>query len=120
MFPRPLRLTDPKLFALLFRQGLWQRGRNFSVRYAPARGSQGLITFVISKKVTKRATERNRNKRRLRTAFHNLMTDDRYKEVFKKYHVLVIVHRSIENTPYPEIAQEAESIVAGLGTKASA
>ncbi len=117
MFPRQSRLTDPKLFALMTRAGTWQKGRYMSLRFLPVRGGTGKISFVISKKISKLATVRNRSKRRARAIFQNLLSQPDLSLVLHSFHLLVIIHRPLTTVSQNELAQEIESLLRSLHRK---
>lgn len=117
MFPRQARLTDPKLFALMTRVGTWQKGRYMSLRFLPVRGGTGKISFVISKKISKLATVRNRSKRRARAIFQNLLNRADFSPVIQKFHLLVIIHRPLITVSQNELTQEIEGLLRSLHRK---
>ncbi len=70
MLPQRLRLQNRNHFAAIYSQGRSCRGVWLSLRYLAARDRETLqMTVVVSRKVAKRAVQRNRIKRRLRAAF---------------------------------------------------
>ena len=115
MFARPQRLTEKKVFQIIFRQGTWVRGRSFSIRYIPSQGA-GQIAFVVSKKIAKDATVRNRIKRRLRASFKSLLNTPEYSELLVRNRLLVIVHRVLDLTPL-QLTQEVTQLLEDLKTK---
>lgn len=115
MFARPQRLTEKKVFQIIFRQGVWVRGRSFSIRYIPAQGA-GQIAFVVSKKISKDATVRNRIKRRLRATFRQLFTSSDYNELLTRNHILVIVHRVLDATP-EQLTKEVTQLLDDLKSR---
>lgn len=117
MFPRQARLTDPKLFALMIRAGTWQKGRYMSLRFLPVRGGTGKISFVISKKTSKFATVRNRSKRRTRAIFQDLFRRADFSIVPQKFHLLVVIHRSLAEVAQGELSQEIEGLLRSLARK---
>ena len=116
MFPRRQRLTNPKLFALMTRSGSWQKGRLMSARFLLTRGNSGQISFVISKKVSKLATTRNRSKRRARAVWRSLLEGD-YKNVAQSSHLLIVIHRSLVDVTPKEIYVEAEGLLRQLSRR---
>jgi ribonuclease P protein component len=66
MLKRSQRITDNKDFQRIYRRGRYFTSAFFNLNYAPSLFDQTRIGLVVSKKVTKKATERNLLKRRLR------------------------------------------------------
>ena len=75
-----------------------------------------LATFVISKKVSKLATTRNRSKRRARAVWRSLLEGD-YKNVAQSSHLLIVIHRSLVNVTPKEIYVEAEGLLRQLSRR---
>lgn len=104
MLPRRLRLTEKRTFDRIFRRGRTARGRFFGVRFLPA-GHGGRVTFVVTKKVAKLATERNRTKRRARAAFGALIGSR-----LPVNDMVIVVYRSLAKVSYATVAQDAAAI----------
>lgn len=69
MLPQQLRLQNRTHFAAIYSNGRSCRGAWLSLRYLAVNdGSSLRMTVVVSRKVAKRAVQRNRIKRRLRAA----------------------------------------------------
>lgn len=68
MLPRPLRLSAQRDFARVFRKGVSVSTPFFYVRLLPSPLSNLRVGVVVSNKISKKATIRNRIKRRLRAA----------------------------------------------------
>jgi ribonuclease P protein component len=66
MLPAPHRLTGERRFAQLAGKGRPVHGQYLSIKYATGGGPVTRIGIVISKKVSKKAVERNRLRRQLR------------------------------------------------------
>ncbi len=113
MLPRDSRLREKKLFDRVFKRGTWARGRYFSIVFlaSPERGKVG---FIITKKISKSAVERNRIKRRIRTALLEVMTSPTWARLFANYYMVVVIHRSAEELPFPDLIKEVESVVAKI------
>ncbi len=74
MLPQRLRLQNRAHFAAIYSQGRSRRGTWLSLRYLAASDDMTLrLTVVVSRKVAKRAVQRNRIKRRLRAAFKHYL-----------------------------------------------
>jgi ribonuclease P protein component len=66
MLKRIYRITKDKEFQAIYRRGRFQSTALFSINYLPAKRDLSRIGIVVSKKITKKATERNLIKRRVR------------------------------------------------------
>src|SRR6186997_2808638 len=94
MFARDQRLTNKRVFERIFQRGQWVKGSDFSLRILPAHPG-GQIAFIVSKKVTKSAQERNRIKRQLRAGFRQALATPRFSNQFRQWYILVVVHRML-------------------------
>ena len=68
MLPRPLRLSNQRDFARVFRKGISVSTPYFFVRLLPSSLGNSRIGVVVSNKISKKATVRNLIKRRLRAS----------------------------------------------------
>lgn len=68
-FPRDRRLLSPPEFSRVFRTGRRLGDRYFTLVYAPGPGPAARLGLAVSRKVSRRAVERNRIKRLVREAF---------------------------------------------------
>jgi ribonuclease P protein component len=105
MFPRAQRLTDNRVFTTLFKRGAWVRGNNFSIVFSQT-PQTGKIGFVITKKVTKSAVERNRIKRRLRAAFLEVLAQSEFVNVLGVKNLVVVIYKSSEHLSFSDLKNE--------------
>lgn len=93
--PPAARLRRAADFAAL-RQGTgrWQ-GRHFALRWRVTPGEQARLGLAVSRKVSKRAVERNRIKRSIRESFRA------ERDALPVLDVLVIAHASAANVANP-------------------
>lgn len=68
-FPRSQRLLSPTEFGRVFRTGRRHGDRYFSFVFAPGQGPAARLGLAISRKVSRRAVQRNRIKRLVRECF---------------------------------------------------
>jgi ribonuclease P protein component len=102
--PREARLRRAADFAAM-RQGSGRLGgRCFSVRYRPNGLEHARLGLAISKRVSKRAVERNRIKRLLRESFR------RVRGQLPPLDLLVMARESAAGLPGPELLAEIEAL----------
>jgi ribonuclease P protein component len=71
------RLSGPKAFARVFKEGRRREGRYVQIVAATASASNyGRVGMVVSRKALSRAVDRNRFKRKMREALRVLRADD--------------------------------------------
>lgn len=66
MLKKIYRITKDKEFQAIYRRGRFQSTALFSINYLPSKKNVSRIGIVVSKKITKKAVERNQIKRRVR------------------------------------------------------
>lgn len=66
MLARPHRLTRARDIRQVLRSGRSRRGKTLLVRFVPHTGATARFAVVVSTKVSKKATVRNRLKRQIR------------------------------------------------------
>jgi ribonuclease P protein component len=108
MFPRSQRLTEERLFGLLFKRGKRSKGRDFSIVFFPANKS-GKIGFIVTKKVAKSAVDRNRLKRRLRSAFKAVLATEPMQQLLPRYNIAVVIHRNVSQVPFDALLKQVYS-----------
>lgn len=70
--PRAERLTDPRAYERVFAKATRSRDSYFTVLARPGEGPQARLGLAVSRRVDKRAVQRNRVKRLIRESFrHN-------------------------------------------------
>jgi ribonuclease P protein component len=105
MFAREQRLTEKKLFDLIFRRGTWVRGQTFSLVFHST-PQPGKIGFIITKKIAKSSVVRNQIKRRIRAAFEQVIQQSEFAPLLKKYSLVVLINRSSENQPFDKLTSD--------------
>ncbi len=96
----------------VLRKGGSVRGTTFSLKYMPSSAPDYQFAIIVSKKVAKRAHERNRIRRRLYAALRTIEPDI----PAGMRGVLVVYDGSVKSQPYHALAQEVRRLI----TKASA
>lgn len=104
MLPKQNRLKKKKSFDEVFKKGKILRAPDFFLKYLEKEAAEARIGFVVSKKVSKRAVQRNKAKRRLREAFRSPI-----KLLSQGIDVVVVANPSIKSRTLREIAEEVVS-----------
>lgn len=111
--PREARLRRPGEFAALRTSSGRAGGRCFHLRYRSNELGHARLGLAISKRVSKRAVERNRIKRLLRESFrrirHQLPTID----------LMVMAREQAAGVPGPQLLAELDGLWKKLLTNAS-
>jgi ribonuclease P protein component len=94
--PPAARLRRASDFAALRQAARWQ-GRHFLLRWRTGQEGNARLGLAVSRKVSKRAVERNRIKRVVRESFRT------ERERLPALDILVIAHTSAVGTPNPEL-----------------
>lgn len=102
------RLTGQGAFEAVFRSGRRVEGLYLQLVVAPAAASGGRLGYVIGRKVSTRAVDRNRIRRKLREVERSLRT------VLARYDVIVRVKRARTRAEQDAAAQEAACLLARL------
>ena len=109
MFAKAERLTNKKLYDILFKRGQWHRGKWFSLITLPIRpGEHGKIGFIVTKKTLRAATQRNRAKRQVRHAFRIVFQTSKYNTLSKSHNIIVLLHRAVDDLSFPDLKAEIE------------
>ncbi|MDD3386669.1 MAG: ribonuclease P protein component [Candidatus Pacebacteria bacterium] len=106
MLPKENRLKKKKEFETVFKNGKTVRSKNIISKYFKSEDNKTKIGFIVSKKVSKKAVERNKIKRRLRASVRE------NKEMIKDgMNIIIIALPSIKEVPYSEINNDIKSIL---------
>ena len=101
MLPRKHRLTKEKDFNKTFKSGKSCFSKILGVKSLPNNLVYCRFGFVVSNKVSKKATQRNKIKRQLRDITHQEL-----KNIKTGYDVLILALAPIIETDYPTIKKE--------------
>jgi len=104
MLPKENRLKKKKEFEAVFKGGRHIKSQNFFIKYLANGTDKARIGFVVSKKVSKRAVDRNKAKRRMREAFRDI--DGRLKDGIS---IIVVAYPSLKDVKFKEALAEIES-----------
>ena len=98
MLPKINRLTKKKDFDVVFKDGEGMKNGFLAFKILKNNLKESRFGFIVSKKVSSKATIRNKVKRRLRDAVHTLL-----KEVKKPADVVIVSLPGIEEKDFLEI-----------------
>lgn len=106
MLPKKIRLHKSHEIIRIVHRGRFLRNAHFVIKYN--RGAMGVsrIAFIVSNKISKKATIRNRIRRQLRSIFFLLQKG--FKE---KYDMVIIVRPPIIKATYQEMKNEIEALL---------
>ena len=99
------RLSGPAAFASIFRLRSRLEGRYVQVVSMPAQAPSGRVGYVMSRKVLRRAVDRNRLKRRLRAFLRGVGPDAR------GFDLVIRVKRPVAGNALDEAFREASSLI---------
>jgi len=101
MLPAPNRLKNDVDFKKVARFGRWSRTKVLTLKYAPNRLPVARFGIVVSTKVDKRATVRNRLQRRLREILRLKLS-----AIKPGYDLMLICRPEAKNLSYQALEQE--------------
>lgn len=101
MLPKELRIRHPKEFERVYKKGSSSNGSLLFVKYLKNNLSFSRFGIVISKKVSKKAVERNKIKRRAREAARTL-----YEKAPKGYDIVINIKRDAKEASFQDISKE--------------
>lgn len=104
MLPKENRLKKKKEFEAVFKGGRHIKSQNFFIKYLANGTDKTRIGFIVSKKVSKKAVDRNRAKRRMREAFKNI--DGKIKDGIS---IIVVAYPTVKGLRFKEMLPEIES-----------
>lgn len=104
MLPKQNRLKKKKDFEKVFKGGKIVKCQDLFLKYVPNDAEESKIGIVVSKKVSKRAVDRNKAKRRIREIFR--LIDGRLKSGFN---IIAVAYPSINDKEFKVIKEQIES-----------
>lgn len=111
MWPRRFRLKDHQAFPQIYSRGKRRSGSLMGVTYLPRvkLGSDPVpsqLAVVVSKKVSRKAVQRNRVKRRIRSALHSLLP-----QIQPGYWIVISARGPILTATWDQICQEISRLL---------
>ncbi len=113
MLPPANRLRQSRDFTTIYQGGVRRSARSLALRALQTRGASGAsrqptrIGVVVSQKVSKRAVDRNRIKRQIRSACRQLLPS-----LVPGWSVVLVVRHSALQCEYREILRELKQLLA--------
>ncbi|MFA5228326.1 MAG: ribonuclease P protein component [Candidatus Paceibacterota bacterium] len=101
MLPKENRLKKKKEFEAIFENGRIKKGKNIIVRYLGNGTEETKVGFIVSKKVSKKAVERNKIKRQLREA-------TKQTDLKRGLSIIIIALSTIKDVPYGGIEEDVK------------
>lgn len=98
MLKRLYRVTKDKEFQAIYRRGRFQSTALFSINYLPGKKNVSRVGIVVSKKITKKATERNLIKRRIREVVQEI-----YPTIKNNYDIVISVKKPVMDANFDTI-----------------
>ncbi len=106
MLPKINRLTKKEDFAAVKKEGGKIQGSTFGLLFRQTANHFSRFGFVFSKKLSKRATVRNRVKRLFREAVRKLLP-----RIKPGYDLIILGKKEVLERPYSEVVLEMERIL---------
>lgn len=106
MLPKENRLKKEKEFEAVFKGGRTLKGKYVFLRYLINGTDKTKVGFVVSKKISKLAVERNKIKRRMREVVRlkrNSLKDG--------LSIVIVSLPQIKEAPYKEIKEDLENLL---------
>lgn len=101
MLPKKYRLQYRKDFARIYKKGKFLRTLLFNIKYLKNNLDCSRFAFVISTKISKKATERNKIKRQLRAIIR-----EKIKNLQNNYDLIIIAQTKILNQKFTTLQEE--------------
>jgi ribonuclease P protein component len=103
------RLTKEKDFQAVYRRGRYFQTAFFSVNFLPAK-NQTRIGIIISKKISKKAVERNHAKRQTRSMAEALLP-----KINKPADIVISIKRPFLDSDFKSLEKDLNNIFSKLG-----
>jgi len=105
MLPQTNRIKKKKDFELIFKKGRSLKDGFLILKLMENNSDQSRFGFIVSQKVSKKATIRNKVKRRLRSA-----VEENLENIKKGFDAVLIVLSGLEKKEFSEIEESLKSL----------
>jgi ribonuclease P protein component len=112
MLPREKRLADTRDFKRVYQKGSFFSGRLSNINFLPNKMSVSRLGVVVSKKISGKATVRNKVKRRFREVSKSL-----YDLLPKGLDVILSIKPGAEKAEFADIAKEGKEVFGKVAKK---
>ena len=106
MLPRENRLKKKKDFEKVFKKGKAKKGKFFLIKFIKNELKTIRIGFVVSKKISNKATKRNKLKRRMREATKMFLPS-----LPLGMDIVIVALRGSENLDFDQIRNHLEDLL---------
>jgi ribonuclease P protein component len=106
MLPKENRLKKEKEFEAVFKGGRTLKGKSVFLKYLINGTDKTKVGFVVSKKISKLAVERNKIKRRMREVVRL-----KKKDMKEGLSIIIVSLPQIKGKTYQEIKEDLENIL---------
>lgn len=104
--PKENRFKERKSFALVLRKGRTIKGKFLILKFIENSLKKSRFGFIVSKKISKKATDRNKLKRRI-----SEIVRIKIKEIKKPIDAVFIARKGIEKQKFQEIEKETVQLL---------
>lgn len=110
MLPQKHRVTTEEFTGVL-NKGMRAFGNNFTLSWVNNKANFK-ASVVISKKVSKKAVDRNLQKRRTREAIKKIFTNSNFSNY--PYSCVFFIKKNINDVPFPDLVKEIDHLSRNL------
>jgi ribonuclease P protein component len=107
MLPKTNRLFQKKDFVFLKNKGFRKQSQSFGLLYMTTSNANSRVGIIVSNKISLKATERNKAKRRLREAVYCQMPE-------KSFDLLFLAKKEILESTFAKINEEVKYILSQI------
>jgi ribonuclease P protein component len=110
MIAKPNRLKRKKDFTKVFKKGKFLKGEGIILNFLQNKKTQSRFGIVVSQKISKKASERNKIKRRIRAAIF-----EKIPNLKSNFDVVIIATPSIKNESFQTIKKTINKLFQKAG-----
>lgn len=112
MLPKNQRLTSEQDFKRVYQKGSFFSVGPFAINYLQNRMPFSRVGIVVTKKFSKKATERNLTKRRFREVAHEI-----YAKIPVGFDVIIVIRDGAKKLEFKEIQSQLSASVPRIGQR---